>query len=122
MTPVDVVLVDMPQMLHDIIREQIADAPGLRVVADLGDAETLDELVAKRAADVVIAGVDVLDDAHVDRLLATRPGLTVLTLDREGRETVLSRLRPHRERLGELSPERLLDVVRSTRSPAESPC
>lgn len=122
MSPVDVVLVDMPQMLHDIIREQIASVPGLRIVADLRDAQGLDEAVARGPAHVVIAGADVLDTAHVDRLLETRPRLTVLTIDREGRETVLCELRPHRQRLGELSPERLLDVVRSARTEAESQC
>ena len=122
MDPVDVVLVDMPQLLHDIIREQIAAAPGLRVSADLSDAASLDAAVADGQADVVIAGADVLDTAYVDRLVTSRPGLTVLTIDREGRETVLSELRPHRQRLGELSPERLLDVVRSSRTEAESRC
>jgi hypothetical protein len=122
MSPVHVVLVDMPQMLHDIIREQIAAAPGLRVAADLRDAASLDETVLSGPADVVIAGADVLDTAYVDRLLTTRPGLTVLTIDREGRETVLCELRPHRERLGELSPERLLAVVRSARPRAASRC
>lgn len=122
MSPVDVVLVDMPQMLHDIIREQIAGVRGLRVAADLRDVERLDEAVTRGPADVVIAGADVLDTAHVDRLLAARPSLAVLTIDREGRETVLCELRPHRQRLGELCPERLLEVVRSARTHAEPPC
>lgn len=112
----------MPQMLHDIIREQIATAPGLRVAADLRDAASLGEAVANGPVDVVIAGTDVLDTASVDRLLARRPDLRVLTIDREGRETVLCELRPHRQRLGELSPERLLDVVRSARAGMESRC
>ncbi len=116
MDPVEIVLVDMPLMLHDIIREQIAQAPGLRVAADLPDACRLDESVAEGPADVVIAGAAVLEPARVDRLLAARPGLSVLTIDREGRETVLYELRPTRERLGELSPERLLEVVHSTRA------
>lgn len=122
MSPIDVVLVDMPQMLHDIIREQIASAPGLRVATELRDAQGLDEAVARGPADVVIAGADALDEAHVDRLLEMRPKLTVLTIDRDGRETVLCELRPHRQRLGELSPERLLNVVRNARAEAGARC
>jgi hypothetical protein len=109
---IQIVLVDMPQMLHDIVREKIEGAPGMRVAVDLADAEQLDGVVTRAHADVLIAGVEALDAGHVDRLLAESPRLTVLTIDREGRETVLYELRPHRRRLGEISPERLLDVVR----------
>lgn len=118
---VEVVLVDMPQMLHDIIREQIAHAPGLRVAAEVADVTEADAAVTRAAADVVIAGADALDVFGVDRLLSAHPRLTVLTIDREGRETVLSELRPHRQRLGELSPQRLLEVVRAARF-REQPC
>src|SRR5687767_186671 len=122
MDPVDVVLVDMPQLLHDIIREQIAAAPGLRVSADLSDAASLDAAVADGQADAVIAGADVLDTAYADGLVTGRPGLTARPTDREGRDAELGVLRPHRHGRGALPARRLLAVVRSSRAEAESRC
>ncbi len=108
----EVVLVDMPRMLHDIVKGLISADAGMRVSADLADASGLREALSRQPAHLVIAGAEAVDPADVDELLAERPRVRVLTIDGDGRDAVLYELRPHRVRLGEVSPERLLATIR----------
>lgn len=109
MVPTRIVLVDMPPMLHDLVSRLIAGTPGLEVVGDLEDERGLEGAVSAGGADVVVAGAEVLDAGPLGRLLVERERLSVLTIDREGRDSRLFTLR----RLGEVSPDELVDTIRS---------
>jgi hypothetical protein len=109
---VGVVLVDMPRMLREIVREQIDEASDMEVAAEVADAGGLDEALRTRHVDFVVAGSDSVGRADVGRLLDERPKLKVLTIDGDGRDAVLYELRPRRTRLGEISPDGLLRALR----------
>jgi hypothetical protein len=70
--------------------------------------------VERRRADFVIVGFDANVDEAIGSLLAADRGVRALELRADGRDGVLSELRPHRVPLGEISPETLLHTIRET--------
>jgi chemotaxis response regulator CheB len=108
-----ILLIDMPRMLREVIGATIAEQPDLELVDEIDDHSfTLGGLERARA-DVVIVGADVLEPSAVAAALRSRPDARVLRVSEDGRETSLWELRPHEQRLGAVSPERLLDAIRA---------
>jgi len=84
----------MPQMLREITRAVVAGEPGAEIVAEYAAPVPLAEVVRASDAQVVV--------------VRDTP-----TVGAEGRSTVVYELKPHRVPLGEVSPERLVDAIRS---------
>jgi hypothetical protein len=109
-TPVRVLLVGLPRMLSEIVRELVATQ------SDIAIAEAMDPQVSVRELDrtgahVVICARERRDECRA--LLWVRPRLKVISVSGEGRDAELHELRPHEHLLGNLAPERLLAVIRS---------
>lgn len=108
-----VLIVDLPRVLRDIIRRCLDAERGIALVGEtVGDVD-LPELVHATRADVVVMG---LEEARLpemgERLLAEHPGVRLLGVAADGRESVLYELRRHRRSLGEMSPRALVTAVR----------
>ena len=117
MQPIDVVLIDLPGVLSDILRSVLDREPDIRVRGQLRDCRALLEGAERIPAQVVIVGGETSDlPAACRALLDARVQTKVLTVAGDGRDASLYELRPHRLPLGELSPDRLLDAVRTARS------
>jgi hypothetical protein len=76
------------------------------------------ELLAGRSrdapADLMITRAGALAGDEVVTLLYKRPRMRLLTVEELGPQAYLFELRPERTELGELSPTRLVDIVRQT--------
>lgn len=111
-----VLLVDMPQMLREIVRELVSAERDMEVVGEVGDR--VPSLAAVRAcgAEFVIAGGSGPElAAACESLLAGCPELRVLALSTDGRSGALhenGRNGHSATALGELAPDRLVGVVR----------
>jgi hypothetical protein len=107
--PIDVVLVDLPRMLSELLRTLLEPEPDIRVQrgsAALGAAPPR----------VLIVGVERPEDARTwCRLLEGAGRTKILTVTGGGRDAALYELRPHHTPLGELSAARLLEAVRGVR-------
>jgi DNA-binding NarL/FixJ family response regulator len=112
MDRIGVVLVDMPRMLRQILRTSVQAHPDFSVLAELPDAEHLADVAAETDTRFVITDAATATREGVERLLALRPQIRVLGIERDGRETFLYELRPQRIPLGEVSSETLVDVMR----------
>ena len=108
-----IVLVDLPPLLREIVRETIAREPDLDVVAEHDAGVDVRAAVEREDADFVIVGSDAVAGAAVSTLVAADRGVRALELRSDGRDSVLYELRPHRVALGEISPEALLHTIRS---------
>jgi DNA-binding NarL/FixJ family response regulator len=108
-----VILVEMPRMLREIVREVVANQPDLDVV-DEDDADAV--LAASRAsgACVVITGRQDPGHESIGRLLGTRQQVRVLALSSDGRDGAVYELQPQERLLGEISPPMLLAAIRDT--------
>jgi DNA-binding NarL/FixJ family response regulator len=105
-----IVLIDMPPLLRDIVRDAIDREPDLDVVAERA-AAGLRETVEREEPDFVIVGTDTASET-VRAVVGERCSLRALELRSDGKESILYELRPHRVSLGELSPATLVQTIR----------
>ena len=112
MKPRRIILVGLPRMLNDVVKQIIDEQPDLEVVAEVGCESDVAHAVAGHDAELVIADPSCTDGA-IERLVGRRSSLRLLEVQANGRWSCLSELRPHRVPLGEISPERLLEAIRT---------
>ena len=108
-----IVLIDMPPLLREIVREAIVAEPDLAVVAEHAGDVDVREAVDRDAADFVIVGSDAAAHDDLRSLVGAGARLRALELQGDGREGVLYELRPHRVSLGDVSPATLLRTIRT---------
>jgi hypothetical protein len=104
-----IVLVDIKRLARQIIEYTAAHHPQLEIVAHVMRPVALLEAIERTDAECVITGFD--DEAEVAGTLRERPGVMVLAVAEDEREAFLYQLLPHKRRLGQLSPPRLLEVL-----------
>ena len=115
MRTIRVLIRDGPTMLRDILERAIASAPDMETVA--ASPVPADEPVGQHPArpDVVIVGLrdsELVEDASA--LLNRWPGSQVFVLTAHGRKAVMYQLVPHETDMGEMSPDELVDAIRSS--------
>lgn len=103
-------LVDVPRMLRDIVVDAVTVTGDVQIAGEVAGVDAVDA-VCTTNADFVISGG--LGAQLVSELLRARPAIGVLTVSDDGRGSTLHRLVERRTWLGELSPERLLAIVRT---------
>jgi DNA-binding NarL/FixJ family response regulator len=115
--PINVVLVDVTGIVSDIVKGILDEDPGIRVSGEFPlERDTVAHVVGARA-DVVILATDKRSLPPAMReLLMERRLAKVLTIRDDGRTTSLYELRPHEMDLGQVSPQTLLEAIRSTRT------
>jgi hypothetical protein len=102
----------MPQMLREIIRRRLARDERFELVGEYTRHVSIDFAVDRSRADFVIVGEDVFDSGSVRRrVLEEGPQVRVLAVRPDGGQTTLHQLRPEEVELGELSPERLVEIM-----------
>jgi DNA-binding NarL/FixJ family response regulator len=102
----------MPQMLREIIRRRLAPDGRFEIVGEYTEHVSIDFAVDRSRADYVIVASDVFDSASVSRrVLEEGPQVRVLAVRPDGSQTTLHHLRPEQVELGELSLDRLVDVM-----------
>jgi DNA-binding NarL/FixJ family response regulator len=113
-----ILLVDMPHMLRELIEEAVAAQPDMNVVATNPEAGALLSATRETRPDFVLFAVD-RDEAEgipaacLD-LFTESPRTRALGIEAYRGHAFLYELRPHRTVLGEVGPEDLLAVIRST--------
>jgi hypothetical protein len=107
-----IVVVGVHRMTAELIREVYAGQPSTLVERVLTRRVPLVTIAAEHQPDLLITRVEDESLADLDALLKQCPKLTVLAVEADGRRSFLYRLKPHLERLGELSPQTLLAAAR----------
>lgn len=105
------VLLSMPRMMSEIVRELLDGQADIEVVGVLDASEALLEAVTRRSAHLVIIAGDQLrvPPLWLD-LLEARPSLRLLAVASERHRTALC------EVLGNVPPQGLVDAVRVARA------
>ena len=115
MERIRVVLAGLPRMLTDIVHRVLAEAPDLEITHTLAGFEGLMDALDQNDADVVVTGLG--PNAAIDRfasILRAHPSLRIFALEGDGRQAVMYELQPHSVPLGDVSPEGLIEAIRST--------
>jgi len=109
-----ILLVEMTGMLCDILAAVLSAEPDMEVVGVLSSRGKLRATVAETKADVVVLA---LEDSELPedcgRLLHAHPRMRVLGVASDGRRGFLYELRPLKASLGELSPQGLVETIRT---------
>jgi DNA-binding NarL/FixJ family response regulator len=109
-----IVLVDMPPLLREIVRDTLAREPDLDVVAEHAAAVDARGAVGETDADFLIIGAEATTTRMgVASVVGAQRGIRAIEVQSDGKESVLYELRPHRVSLGEMSPETLLRTIRT---------
>lgn len=101
-------------MLGDIITQTVSHEPDMQLVGE--PTERTDLLSAARVtqADVVVVGISDRElPAECEALFTSSPGIRVLGITGDGRRAFLWELRPQRTPLGEVSPQGLVQAIRT---------
>jgi hypothetical protein len=106
-----VILVNMPRMLYEIVREVVGSEPDLEIV-DEQDGDAALATIRASGACVVITRLDEPPSESVGRFLGAGSHVRVLALSVDGRDGALYELRPQERPLGEMSPPVLLAAIR----------
>jgi DNA-binding NarL/FixJ family response regulator len=111
---IHILLACMPRMLLDMVTDIVAAHPEMTIVGKIQENADICTAAKRAKADIVILsetvgrqGQDYLE------LLHSRPHLKVLSIMNDGHRFFLHELRPFRAALGEISPESLLQAIRS---------
>lgn len=113
MTPIRVVLGQLPVLLGDIVRETLSEHPDLEVFGDTSSEAPLSTTVASTDADVAIIGLPASGGLGLaDDLLRAHPRLMVVALADNARTACVYQLKTQVTPLRELTPRSLLAAVR----------
>lgn len=102
----------MNRITQELITRILRGARGVELVECAGERPAYASLVEEHRADVLITDIGGEELSEFDPLLDRCPRVAVLAVAGDGRSSFLYRLRPQRERLGELSPNALVEAVR----------
>jgi len=110
--PTKILLIDMPKMLREIIRDFSERDPALDIVGVLDGSTDLPATAARLGAAVVVMGSAAGSRSTISALLQARPSTRVLTIADDAGQVMLYRLMPEEVALGELSPARLIEAIK----------
>lgn len=99
-------------MLTEVVRGIVEPEPGCQVVGEFPGRDLRSTRLLAAGADILIVGSDEVREDDVAQIVKDCCRLRILGLSSDGSRALLHELRPRRIPLGELSPARLLSVVR----------
>ena len=114
-SPVRVALIGFSGLLGDIIGQSVASEPDFEIVADLASTDNPDEALEVARADILLWNdADESELAQWLDAVSTRCGPRVLATLGDGRNASLWEITPRRTELGSLSPQTLIETIRSS--------
>jgi DNA-binding NarL/FixJ family response regulator len=111
--PIRIAVVDLQRFTREVIKEVVAGEHDMEIAAEFPDLEDLVQAADDANANFVIAATDLTGPAEVHRLLEARPWVKVLGISSDARQSFLYELRPQMVPLGEVSPQTLLEAIRT---------
>ncbi|MDQ6610861.1 MAG: hypothetical protein M3Y64_00390 [Gemmatimonadota bacterium] len=113
MSQIRVVIASMPRLLHDIVHSVLSAESDIVIADSRASTREIPAADALRHTDVVIVAEPEFAEMDYESMLYQHPRVRVVAIAGDGREAALYELRPARIALGELSPQTLVQAVRS---------
>jgi DNA-binding NarL/FixJ family response regulator len=115
---IGILLVEMPRMLHDVVRNIIDAEPDLSVVAERVAVGAVADCVERERPDVVVLLAKSGSPPEMcEELLSRFPELAVVALENGGLRGSIYMLRPTRFRVAEISRTELVTAIRRAARP-----
>lgn len=114
MASIVVLLAKLPPVVREILQGVFVDQADMRVVGAVNGPVELLVAAGQTGADVVILEMEDTELPGVaSHLLDQYPRLKILTITADGRRMFLYQLRPQLVSLGEVEPQRLLQIIKT---------
>ena len=105
----------MPQLLREILRTSLESQRDMELIDEVELEGCLADAIESRDIDVLVLGCPESAFPEIgEPLLRKFPRLKVLSITNQGRSTWLYELAPRRVAFGEVSPQRLAELIRSS--------
>ena len=115
MDRIRILLAEVPRMLREIIESVIAGQHDMSIVGAIDTRDRVATALGQTPADVVIVGLRTGETAAtLDPMLFEQPRLKMLAIGSNGRSSSLYELRPYTIPLGDVSPQGLIDAIRTS--------
>jgi hypothetical protein len=113
-----VLIAGLDRLLCDLVTRLVNAQPDMQVAGTLRPAEDLLVAAARTNASIALLSIEESDlVGAANRMLGDRPPLRLVALQDGGREVVVPELRPYLVRYGELSPDGLVQAIRTASQP-----
>jgi DNA-binding NarL/FixJ family response regulator len=121
MPRIRVLIHDAPTMLRDILEQAISNQPDMEVILEPVSPERA-PVDQQASPDVVVVNVSDSDPGEDARALLFRwPGSHALMIAAHGQKVLKYELQPRGVDLGEMSPDQLVQAIRSAARPERKP-
>jgi DNA-binding NarL/FixJ family response regulator len=119
MPKIRVLIRDTPTMLRDILEQAISNQPDMEVIAEPAAPAPVER---RASPDVIVVDVSYSDPGEGARALLFRwPTSHALMIAAHGQRVVRYELEPRGVDLGEMSPDQLVQAIRSAARPERKP-
>lgn len=122
MERIQILLVDMPRIVEEMIEQAVVAQPDMHVVGAVRDPESLVRAARETRPDFVIFGLPLDGESGFpeacSELLEEQPRAKALGVAVEASNAYLYELRPERTPLGEVGPEEIVTAIRSAAAEA----
>jgi len=109
---IGICLAALPRMLAEILVQLIESESDLVPVSISESPDKLSDVVREAELDAIILGIADGEEQWVPiEVMCTRPRLLVIGIENDGKNASELQLRSHVRRLGEMSPERLIEFL-----------
>jgi DNA-binding NarL/FixJ family response regulator len=114
MEPTRIAFVDLPRMLRDILTHALTADPVFTIVAAYPAGTGLVAAAARSKADVLITALPDAGEDSLDAVVTHYPKVKVLAVESRGDWMFLYELRPQRTVLGEVTPDRVVQLIKGS--------
>jgi DNA-binding NarL/FixJ family response regulator len=105
----------MPRMLRDVCKQLIVEQPDMEVVGEFGNGVELLLATGQTRPDIIILGVEGSGLPGIGSHLFTEfPHVKLLGVTADAQHLSLYELRPYKGLIGDVSPQGLLDAIRTS--------
>ena len=117
MEAIRILLAEVPTMLREIIQSVVEGQADMSIVGAIPSRDPVIAALENTPADVVIVGLRKAEATDAfDSLLFEQPRLKLLAISGDGGSSYLYELRPHCVPLGDVSPNGLVEAIRTMAS------
>lgn len=113
MTRIRLLLGEMPNLLRDLLRDAVARAADIDLVADVEAADAVEHAIQRHTPDVVVVAPAPEDALRALGLLRVAPHVRVLSIVAGGENATIYELHPLRSPLVDVSMRTVLDAIRA---------
>lgn len=114
MEPRRIILAHVPRFLREMLERAFANAPGLRIVAEVAELSEVSDAITRTGAQWVFVSLPPTGQlaTMAEHLLATHPSIRLVNVAADGSHVTMQWVEPREQTLDEYSMSELIALMR----------